>query len=475
MSDKKDNQGKAYSGLELLRDLFAGTGTNKAKKDSKEETFGISSLVDVIPAFITELSKQLKLKEVKDEQECDDKQEKAAYIVKDSESPCKVKKTVYGFTSDGKVMSTVTCYGIDKSLCDDDDRFMEWAKDIYRDAFISAYKTNCGIRTKHKCVCVNEDEKFCISELRFNMYCDGDSSKTNLAYTPWYWDSEMRSFYFVDEEGAHYVRFIVKDDDVDVCTENNCIMTDIITPDDREMFVKAIKGVTGKKCCKNDNLSEDGQSNDDLSYKTEDKCCGAEFDNNAQEISDNYTDECDIEECEEKENHMTLVDMVSDNGYVVDGYAIRELGDNEYSSDLKKLYKDILCMESNIDEKKLDMTNLIRLFKYMLDHRKFEHGYINDSTIAVVVSYEDMMDNIDKLTDPIIDPAKSKLPWFMNPGHMQIYSKLFWNDFDHKVFATKVREWFNFDEVLLVDMEVPSNEGKDSQIKHCIICSFEAM
>ena len=132
-------------------------------------------------------------------------------------------------------------------------------------------------------------------------------------------------------------------------------------------------------------------------------------------------------------------------------------------------------MESNTDEKQLDMTNLIRLFKYMLDHRKFEHGYINDSTIAIVVSYEEMMDNIDKLADPVIDPAKSKLPWFVNPGHKQTYSKLFWNKFDHKEFATTVRDWFNFDEVLLVDMEMPSNEGKDSQIKHCIICSFEAM
>lgn len=469
MSDKKKSQCKAYSGLDLLRDLFCKT--DKDVTNEKEAGIGVSTstLTDVIPAFLTELSRGLGLHEI--ETDINDEIESVKENAQINDH-CEVYTNSYRFNENGEMVNIVHCFGLNKALFEDSDKMAKWLSDLYCKTFSAAYAINCDMKkAKQK---NNLADNYVISEIQFKVSAKSDV-KENLALSPWRWDKEMRSFYFTNEEGeAHYVRFFVKGDEVEVCRdENGIIITDVISPEDRNMFINAFDNI-GKDTKEDDKMLMD----DDLAVHEEcckEKCdklsccdkkneCGAEFDNNAEES---------FNDCR-KENR-TLVDTVSDNGYIVDGYAIREFGDNEYSAELKKLYKDILCRESSVAEKRLEVDDLIRLFKYMLDNGKYEYGYTDDKNIVISVSYEEMMDNIDKLTMPIIDPDKSKLPWFMVPEPKQMYSKLFWYDFDHKEFATKLRELFNFDEVLLVDVEEQSNNGTDSKIKHCVFCSFEAM
>jgi hypothetical protein len=190
--------------------------------------------------------------------------------------------------------------------------------------------------------------------------------------------------------------------------------------------------------------------------------CGTDFDNNDEEIFD------DSDEMSEKEQ--SLVDRVSESGGIVDRYAIREIGDNEYSPRLKKLYKDLIYAES-CKTVRVSTEELTELFDYVIKIKKYEYGYLDDGKVVIAVLYDDMVENIHEL--PGMNVASSSvLPKFVELANE--YDVPDWDEIDKKALAENIREAYNFDEVLCADVPY-AEEGEEACYKHCILCSFEAM
>lgn len=492
MSDKKANKNSAYSGLNLLYDLF---GAPEAQR------IGISSLIDVLPACIKAISEyhngqngidSVSFTTTLDDKNCAkdncQKKENSCITVETAESRDgdMVEVESFAFSDDGSGILNVRCYGIDSEICKDSESFAKWAVKIYRKSFIAMYRINCNMSNDKKRLNLHDD--FYVSEIRFEFWeKTGSKNKVNnLAVTPWKWDKELRSFYYLDEEGAHYVKFLVKDNDVDVIIKDNEVDTDVISASDREMFLKSLRcidsefdNINSKNSCKKEQLCDKitiGDDNaklscctnhefakcDKTSSETEKECCGADFDNIDEEIFDNCA--------EMSKKDSTLVDRLSEFGGIVDKYAIREFGDNEYSPSLKKLYKDLIYAES-CKNTEVMTGDLVCLFDYAIKNRNYEYGYLDDDKIVIAVLYDDMVKDINEVLRKE-DKSDSILPEFVELSGT--YDVPEWESIDKKTLVDAIRETYNFDEVVCADVPYAEND-EEVCYKHCILCSFEAM
>lgn len=488
MSDNKENKRNAYSGMNLLYDLF-GTPENPQ--------INVSSLIDVLPACLKALSEayrdrrgidSVSFTTTLDKENCSKgdsvSTKESSSITMEEQYDDMVEVDSFTFANDGSGILNVRCYNIKPEICKDFESFSKWELKIYRKSFIAMYRINCHMSNDRKKLNLGDD--FYVSEIRFEFYKGTDAEKKeNIAITPWKWDKELRSFYYLDENGAHYVKFLAKDNDVDVVIKGNSIDTDVISASDREVFLESLRridsefeNINSKNSCKKEQLCDKITIDDDnakLSSCTNHefaKCdkmssngkkdyCGADFDNNDEEIFD------DSDEMSEKE--VSLVDRVSESGGIVDRYAIREIGDNEYSPRLKKLYKDLIYAES-CKTVRVSTEELAELFDYAIKNKKYEYGYLDDSKVVIVVLYDDMMENIHELPGMNV-VSNSVLPKFVELANE--YDVPDWDEIDKKALAENIREAYNFDEVLCADM--PYAEEGEEVYKHCILCSFEAM
>lgn len=493
MSDKKANKNSAYNGLNLLYDLFS---------TPESQRIGISSLIDALPACIKAISEyhngqngidSVSFTTTFDDKNCAkdncQKKENSCIAVETTEKQGgddMVEAESFMFSDDGSGILNVRCYGIDSEICKDSESFAKWAVKIYRKSFIAMFRINCNMSNDKKRLNLHDD--FYVSEIRFEFWEKTDSkNKVNLAVTPWKWDKELRSFCYLDEEGAHYVKFLVKDNDVDVIIKDNEIVTDIISVSDREMFLESLMHINSgldaiinkDSCCdeqlcgKNtidDNIAKlsafansDFTEYDKMSSETEKECRGADFDNIDEEIFDNCA--------EMSKKDSTLVDRLSEFGGIVDKYAIREFGDNEYSPSLKKLYKDLIYAES-CKNTEVMTGDLVCLFDYAIKNKNYEYGYLDDDKIVIAVLYDDMVKDINEVLRKE-DKSDSILPGFVEL--FDTYDVPEWESIDKKTLVDAIRETYNFDEVVCADVPYAENDEEEACYKHCILCSFEAM
>lgn len=489
MSDNKENKKNAYSGMNLLYDLF-GTPENPQ--------ISISSLIDVLPACLKALSEtcrdrhgvdSVSFTTTLDKENCskgdDVSTKESSSITMEEQYDDMVEVDSFTFADDGSGILNVRCYNIKPEICKDFDTFLKWELKIYRKSFIAMYRINCHMSGDRKKLNLGDD--FYVSEIRFEFYKGTDvEKKENLAITPWKWDKELRSFYYFDENGAHYVKFLAKDNDVDVVVKGNSIDTDVISASDREMFLESLRhidsefeNINSKNSCKKDQLCDKitiGDDNaklscctnhefakcDKMSSETEKECCGADFDNIDEEIFDNCA--------EMSKKDSTLVDRLSEFGGIVDKYAIREFGDNEYSPSLKKLYKDLIYAES-CKNTEVMTGDLVCLFDYAIKNRNYEYGYLDDDKIVIAVLYDDMVKDINEVLRKE-DKSDSILPGFVELSGTYDVPK--WESIDKKTLVDAIRETYNFDEVVCADVPYTEND-EEACYKHCILCSFEAM
>lgn len=460
MSDdnKKQNLNN-HAGLNLLRDIFGLATCFPAILNAICESKGETE------------NTQCDVETCKEDTACENTCDQDKKELNPDTNAFRMCKASLHYTADGLVYD-IYYSGIDNRIAKDDDLFTEWCTKIYKDYFLTAYKANIEASNKPK-----EDAEY-ITRLSFEFYAEGDT-KNNLAVTPWIWDNDMLTFYHEDEDGdKHYVRFFNQGGEVSVCDKNGLIVTDMISDADRQMFISTCKRTI-------DNLSQDGEKDDIMSYDCEDTCSGAESDYNVDEIFDDCEaeecdkrnmdadEECEKDECEETEE--TLGDIVCSYGYNVRNQAVRDRNvGSEYSPSVKKLYKDILYKESNVENRTLTKKEWIMLFDYMLDNKLYDYSIVS-SKVVISVSYEDMMTNIDKPNyERPNAPVGSNLPWFMTPGSAPKFEPIAWKHLNKQFFANTIRDHYNFDEVVLIDM-LSTDEDPLASDKHCILCTFEAM
>jgi hypothetical protein len=454
MSNNEERQNlDNHAGLKLLHDIF-GLATCfpavlKAMYEKKEKECVNSS---------SDLCK---------ENTCEDTCEQHKKQLSPDTNAFRLCKASLHYTNTGMVYD-IYYSGIDRRIAEDTDLFVEWSTKIYKDYFLTAYKTNIKVK---------EDTDY-ITRLSFEFYAEGDDKKNNLAVTPWIWDNDMLTFYYEDEDGdKHYVRYLNSNGEISICEKNGLIVTDIISDADRQMFISAIK--------KNvDNMSQNEEKDDISSYDNENTCAGTDSDNKIGEIFDNFESEdekcnMDLDVDDEPEDEIdtaeTLGDIVCSYGYNVRNQAVRDRNDNsEYAPSVKKLYKDILCKESKEENRAFTKKEWITLFDYMLDNRMYDYS-ITSSKVVISVSYEDMMDNINRPNyERPNAPAGSNLPWFMAPGSAPKFEPIAWKYLNKQIFTDTIRDHYNFDEVVLIDM-LSTDEDPLASDRHCILCTFEAM
>lgn len=384
------------------------------------------------------------------------------------------------YTNDGLIYEI--CYlGIDKRVANDHDLFMKWYIKIYKDHFLTAYKINLDKDGRKR---ENTD---LVTRISFEFYAE-DDKYTNLALTPWYWDNDMLTFFYKDEDGdKHYVRYFNNEGQISICeNEDGIIVTDIISDADREMFITTLKkGI-------NDNLSSCNENNDNLSCDSEDLCSGTDFDNNIEDVFDSMSDEeeqdeyednfCDAEEdeyleeeCDFTGSEETIGDVVRSYGFNVRGQSVRDKNDkHSYAPVVKEAYKDIIYKESKARGMTLSNEEIITLFDYMLKNKLYDYCTYG-TKIIISVSYEDMLHNITKppYSTPCI-ASSSNLPWFMASDSAFKRIPISWKDLNKQIFVENIRRHYHFDEVILIDIPGTDEEPYLKE-KHLILCAFDAM
>lgn len=394
--------------------------------------------------------------------------------------------TSFRYTNDGLIYE-IYYSGIDKRVADDHDLFMKWYIKIYEDHFLTAYKINLNEDDRKR-----GDNTDCVTRISFEFYAE-DDKYNNLALTPWYWDNDMLTFFYKDEDGdKHYVRYFNNEGQISICkNEDGIIVTDIISDADREMFITTLKkGI-------NDNLSSCNENNDNLSCDSEDLCSGTDFDNNIEDVFDSMPDEevqdecedtfCDVEEdeyleeeCDFTGSEETIGDVVRSYGFNVRGQSVRDKNDkHSYAPVVKEAYKDIMYKEYE-DFKARGMTlsneEIITLFDYMLKNKLYDYCAYG-TKIIISVSYEDMMYNIN-ITKPLYSTpcvaSSSNLPWFMASDNSFKRIPISWEELNKQIFVENIRRHYHFDEVILIDMPGTDEEPYLKE-KHCILCAFDAM
>lgn len=391
--------------------------------------------------------------------------------------------TSFRYTNDGLIYE-IYYSGIDKRVANDHDLFMKWYIKIYKDHFLTAYKINLAEDDRKR-----EDNTDCVTRISFEFYAE-DDKYTNLALTPWYWDNDMLTFFYKDEDGdKHYVRYFNNEGQISICeNEDGIIVTDIISDADREMFITTLKkGI-------NANLSSCNKNNDNLSCDSEDLCSGADFDNNnIEDIFDSMPDEevqdecednlCDVKEDDEyPEEECCFVKPGETLGYIacaygfnVRGQSVRDKNDkHSYAPVVKEVYKDIIYKESKSEGVTLSKEEMITLFEYMLKNRLYDYN-VYGTKVIISVSYEDMMQNINKPAygTPCV-VSDSNLPWFMRSGGALKHIPILWKDLKKQFFAESIRRHYHFDEVILIDIPGTDEEPYLKE-KHRILCTFDAM
>lgn len=398
----------------------------------------------------------------------------------------KVCETSLRYTNDGLIYE-IYYSGIDRRVTNDRDLFMKWCTKIYKDHFLTAYKINLTEDDRKR-----EDNTDCVIRISFEFYPENDKYN-NLASTPWYWDNDMLTFFYKDEDGdKHYVRYFNNEGQISICeNEDGIIVTDIISDADREMFITTLKkGI-------NENLSSCNENDDNLSYDSEDLCSGADFDNNVEDIfdimpSEEVQDECEDnccdveedeyleEECDFTGSEETIGDIVRSYGFNVRGQSVRDKNDkHSYAPVVKEAYKDIMYKEYE-DFKARGMTlsneEIITLFDYMLKNKLYDYCAYG-TKIIISVSYEDMMYNIN-ITKPLYSTpcvaSSSNLPWFMASDNSFKRIPISWEELNKQIFVENIRRHYHFDEVILIDMPGTDEEPYLKE-KHCILCAFDAM
>lgn len=507
MSDNKKQSLEKSGNKGLLQDIFGTAG--------EDTTFLINDMVNAFPAFLKELSTGFKLlkegrtdiSEKKAEIDSSDIEDACESEVCDTAcedttcthgcdmcaDPCDVYKdelpveeefdykkayksmrNTVKYNENGDGIHTVTYTGIPDDLLEKPHAFFKWVNKIYAEALKTAITINCNLKETNSKRRLKSD--FCIEELRFELFSEREPD-TNLAVTPWYWDRQMRSFYFIDENGnSNYVRFIINDGEAEVYMKGDSIITDMISNEDREGFINMMGNMSSCDAetanletaeDESDKMSKNKTTCDNLSYSAGKDICGTDFDNNT-DADDNDKKSEDKEE--------SLADIL--NSYDCKVYESSRRADNnlEYSPLVRKIYKDILYKDSCAKETALTIKDMLQLFDYMLTNNLFDHSDAG-SKIIISVSYEEMMANIDKPEyDSKISPASSRLPWFMVPGSGPHYKPTHWENLDKKLVVDSIREYYNFDEVVLIDKRtVKGDKREDQGVEHYFLCSFEAM
>ena len=385
------------------------------------------------------------------------------------------------YTNDGLIYE-IRYLGINKRVANDHDLFRKWYIKIYKDHFLTAYKINLDKDGRKR---KDTDLVTCIS---FRFYAE-DDAYTNLALTPWYWDNDMLTFFYKDEDGdKHYVRYFNNEGQISICeTGDGIIVTDIISDADREMFITTLKkGI-------NANLSSCNENNDNLSCDSEDLCSGADFDNNIEDVFDSMPDEevqdecednfCDVEEddeypeeeCDFTGSKETIGDVVRSYGFNVRGQSVRDKNDkHSYAPVVKEAYRDIIYKESKARGMTLSNEEMIILFDYMLKNKLYDYCAYG-TKIIISVSYEDMMHNITKpsYSTPCV-ASSSNLPWFMASDSAFKRIPISWKDLNKQIFVENIRHHYHFDEVILIDIPGTDEEPYLKE-KHLILCAFDAM
>lgn len=486
MSNNTNSNFDNHAGLKMLQDIF-----------NVGDMFKLC-----FPAFLKDEIKKEKDKKPHCSHECRNKccnTDKQKTVCKDNDiSPdtdifkiCKHSLCRTEETEEGLVY-TARYSGIKPHVADNFEMLLRWASGIYKEHFLRAYKINMACRDGKK-----EDAAYVVS-ISFEFYA-ADDKKANLAITPWKWDADMFTFFHEDETGEkHYVRFLNRDGEIIVCEKDGLFVTDTISDNEREMFIAGLKEYV------NDNSSSFDDTKDNSSYKSEDSCSGINFDNNCEKEFDNifekeeheqecgicdtdYENRCDADEdgdgkkCYDEspeetfDKKETLGDIVCSYGFNVRGQSVRDNNDTHpYSFAIKKVYKDILYDESNTEDRTLSNKEMITLFEYMLENRLYDYS-VSDTKVILSVSYEDMMQNINKSTYDTPCPAPgSNLPWFMTPGSAPKRIPTSWKALNKQIFAENIRQYYHFDEVILIDMP-STDEDPYSEEKHCILCTFDAI
>ena len=507
MSDNKKQSFEKSGNLGLLQDIF---GTAEA-----DTTSLVNDMVNAFPAFLKELSTGFKLlkegrtNQSEEKTEIDDcgmedtcKNEASDTVCEDTtctygcdmcadpcetceeESPVeeefdyekayKSMRNTVKYNENGDGIHTVTYTGIPDDLLEKPHAFFKWVNKIYAEAFKAALTINCNLKEGNSKRHLKND--FCIVELRFELFSEREPD-TNLAVTPWHWDREMRSFYFIDENGhSNYVRFLITDGEAEVYMKGDSIVTDMISDEDRAGFIKMMNSMTSCDAetvsfevpdDKDDKTSKEETTCDNLSCSDGKGVCGTHFDNN---INANDNDK----KSEGKEE--SLADILNSYDCKVYESSRRTDSEHEYSPLVKKIYKDILYKDSCAKETALTIKDMLKLFDYMLINNLFDHSDAG-SKIIISVSYEEMMANIDKPEyDSKISPVSSRLPWFMVPGSGPHYKPTHWENLDKKLVVDSIREYYDFDEVVLIDKQtVKGDKWEDQGVEHYFLCSFEAM
>ena len=337
------------------------------------------------------------------------------------------------------------------------DNFFEWVNSIYTETFQDIFTNNFSLIEKD---CLEGADNV-ISEIRFEFYSKSNP-KNNLAVTPWYWDNEMHSFYYIDNDGhSNYVRYIINNDNkVEVCIKNGSVVTDVISEEDRKSFINMMNNILNdKKECddeKCDKMSKNDKIFDELSHSEDKNECGTHFDTNNTKNN------------EDRNKVRSFKDII--NPYDDCKIYVSEKNQKskkEYSPTIKKIYKDILY-NNYCNKFKLNEKYIFELFNYMLSNNLFDYNE-TDSQIIISVSCEEMVANIDKLNYEINDNSSTELP-FMNTILYYNSKMIDWKDFDMKNIVKQICEEYNFDEVAFI-----GKQQSDDKIKYYILCSFESM
>lgn len=465
MCDNKKQNLENHASLNLLHDIFKLATVIKP----------------YLPAFLNAICDDELKAEEKEIKECDNK-----YCNVYKDNTFKSCKTSFHYDNDNGLIYKICYYGIDVKIVDNNEQFLKWLNKIYKQYFLTAYKINISKNN------IKNNTKR-INCILFEFYAE-DDEKTNLAATPWYWDTEMSTFFHEHENGdKYYVRYLNQDGQISVCeNEDGTIAIDIISDIDRQMFVTSLKNSI-------DNLSSCDEKYDNLSYNNTDLHSGTDLDNNIDDFFNDIFDDkekdedkdecccehnkCNNEYCinDKEKNYKstdleeTLGDIVCSYGYNVRGQSIHNTNkknNNSYSPEIKKIYKDILYKESTNEERIFTDKEMIKLFDYMLDNRQYEYS-ISDSKVVISICYEDMMKNIDKPNyETLQTSAKSNLPWFMI--NTPKFTPISWKELNKQAFVDNICQHYNFDEVLLIDMPNASEECSTAD-KHCILCTFNVM
>lgn len=492
-----DNKQPLKSGnMGLLQDIFGAAGTETTKL--------VNDMVDAFPAFLNELTTGFKrLKEGRlakideekaeanaecvNENDCElipstenqttclDEHDESEDFAKDEEEfdfklAYKSSRNTIKYNEAGDVVNIITYTGIPDALLEKPYAFFKWVNKVYADALRAAFMLNCNlnnVKSKRK---LSND--VCVTELRFELFSE-TKPKTILVLMPWHWDKEMRSFYYVDEYGySNYVRFFIHGNEAEVCMKDNSVVTERISDADRAAFINMMHTMSSgdeKECeaevtC--DKMSENENTCDNLSCSGGDEVCGTQFDIKGMPDNDKQS--------EDKEE--TLADILGSYDFRVYESSRRDDDNSNYSPLVKKIYKDILYKDSCAEKTPLTTKDMLKLFDYMLMNNLFDHSDAG-SKIIISVSYEEMMANIDKPEyEGKTSPVSSRLPWFMVPGSGPHFKVTDWENLDKKLVVDAICEYYNFDEVVLIDKQTVKGEKReDHGVEHYFLCSFEAM